>query len=561
MGDAGAIKAGETFVEVLTKDSTKKELTRIGNRFKAWGAGLAAVGGTIAASAGGILTAMAAAVNRFNQVGSDLTDMSGRTGVAAADLSELGYAAEQTGAGLSDLEAALRTMARKTGKGGIENFLKTADAISKIEDPGKRAQAAMEAFGKSGTKLLPMLEGGAAGIQKMREEARRMGLTLTNEDAAAADKLGDAIGLLTGTFKGMVLQVGAAVAPLVQFAVDALQPIATTIVRVIKENRGLVQAFAVAAAVAGVVGTALVGVGVALIGIGGLLAALPAIAAGLATAVATLGTIFAAVFSPVGLLIGAALAAVVALAAGVAALVYWFFTATSAGQTLGGVLMATFQRIGQFFQQTFQGIFDALASGDLKLAGEVAMTALFLAWQTGVGQIKNLWADLSHFLVQAILDALGRVSGTLDSIVANVLSKVNWLRQKIGLEALGDLPKTGDLLAAARTANDARRDNLKAGASGGVALAKLAFDEAVRKAAEARKKTDDKAKLPQAQLPQVAEDLRAASSAAGTFSGFAAGRLGQAGGSAVLEELKKITEATERTADATEENTSPENGA
>ena len=58
--------------------------------------------------------------------------------------------------------------------------------IAGIEDSMVRAGIALELFGRSGTMLLPML----GDLSSLRAEARRLGQTISTEDAEAADTFG-----------------------------------------------------------------------------------------------------------------------------------------------------------------------------------------------------------------------------------------------------------------------------------------------------------------------------------------------------------------------------------
>ena len=71
----------------------------------------------------------------------------------------------------------------------------------------------MELFGKSGTKLLPLMAGGADGIEELQEQARRLGLTMSSEDAQAAESFGDTLSALWKVLKMGVFTIGSALAP------------------------------------------------------------------------------------------------------------------------------------------------------------------------------------------------------------------------------------------------------------------------------------------------------------------------------------------------------------
>lgn len=527
MSSTSAIEAGRAFVAIFAKDETKKELKQIGARFKAWGAGIAATGGAMVAASAAATAAMASAVSQFTTLGGDLADASARSGMAAAALQEIGFAAGQSGASMADLEVGLKHLVKQTGKSGEAAFLATADAIAAIQDPGKQAQMALQMFGEAGLKLLPLLRQGSAAIQKYREEARLMGITLTESDIDAADNLGDALAKLNATFRGIALQVGAAIAPLVKFAVDGLQPIATTIVRVIKENRGLVQGFAIGVAIFGAVGGVLLVVGGALAGVGALLAALPAIVTGVSAAVGIMSTVIGAVLSPIGLVV----AAVVALAAALAALGVWFMTSTTAGQQFTAFLTAGFKQLWSVASQTFKGIADALMAGNLALAGKVAMSALKVAWSAGIAGLKIAWANFTNYIVSSMLSAVTKAALIFDTIAKAAGSEL-----QIG-GGIGKLTDAANALVKSGNAN------LVSKSQADLNKAFAEWQAALKEAKDGKAKTEAAAKLTTLDLPTPAVMGKLASSMAGSFSGFAAGLLGRAGGGTPEERTAKAAEA------------------
>src|SRR5690606_5551309 len=135
----------------------------------------------LVAAGGAVIAPLLAAVQHFATAGDQVNKASDRTGVAVEALSELAYAADQSGANLETLEAGLRRMqasvldAAKGSKSAQENlamlgltveqlaslspdqqFKLLADRLSRIEDPTLKAALAMKIFGKSGTQLLPL---------------------------------------------------------------------------------------------------------------------------------------------------------------------------------------------------------------------------------------------------------------------------------------------------------------------------------------------------------------------------------------------------------------------
>src|SRR5262249_10119977 len=67
-----------------------------------------------------------------------------------------------------------------------------AASILAIEDPAKRSAAAVDFFGKSGTRFLPLLPEIAKGFNEMSEAAKRAGAVISDEALAKLDALADA---------------------------------------------------------------------------------------------------------------------------------------------------------------------------------------------------------------------------------------------------------------------------------------------------------------------------------------------------------------------------------
>jgi hypothetical protein len=142
-------------------------------------------------------------------------------GVTTDALQEYRYIATQVGVSTEEMDASFGQLTKRLGEAaqgskGPTDALKLlgislddikgknagdvmpliADGLSKIKDPAAQAAIAVDLFGKAGQKLLPLLSEGSAGIQKMIDAAKEMGLVLTPEEIANADKYGDAMAAL-----------------------------------------------------------------------------------------------------------------------------------------------------------------------------------------------------------------------------------------------------------------------------------------------------------------------------------------------------------------------------
>ena len=203
-----------------------------------------------AAAAG---AAAVGAVTRFLQVGSALDDMSQRTGVAASELSSLGFAAKMTDTSLEAVQGSLVKMQRFMGEVsdgtaaavdtldrlGIttqqlegltpdQQFKAFAEAISKVEDPTLKMNLAMGVFGKSAAEILPLLNEGATGIESFQKEAERLGLVMSDDMAASAAQAADSIDALLLVANATAVRFGAALAPAITAVAKIISELVAT---------------------------------------------------------------------------------------------------------------------------------------------------------------------------------------------------------------------------------------------------------------------------------------------------------------------------------------------
>jgi len=215
MASSQGIRAGSAFIELLVNDDklvkglqkAGKKLKAFGETISGWGKKFAGIGTAVAAPLVGFAKAFASGSK-------ELQTMSQRTGVSVGALSELGYAAQLSGTDMETLEVGLKRMQKtlyqaatgsKTATDALaqlgltvddlrglspdQQFKLIADKLAAIQSPAVRAALAMQIFGRSGTQLLPMMSKGAAGIDAMQEEARKLGLTASETGVAVGVKL------------------------------------------------------------------------------------------------------------------------------------------------------------------------------------------------------------------------------------------------------------------------------------------------------------------------------------------------------------------------------------
>lgn len=210
------------------------------------------------------------AVMQFSEVGDEVEKMSKRTGLSAEAVSALRVAADMGGTSIETMETAVKKMqvgldnfnAKGSVMSGVlkdmgmsvgelkamtpeQQFEALGNAIGTIADPALRTQAAMEAFGKAGTDLLPTFEGGKFSMAAWTEEARKLGVNFDDISAAKAAALNDSIGKMKMAWSGLTLQLGGFLAPiLTDFIEDKLPKIIEGVKGVIEKVKDVTDWFA-----------------------------------------------------------------------------------------------------------------------------------------------------------------------------------------------------------------------------------------------------------------------------------------------------------------------------
>ena len=135
-----------------------------------------------------------------------LAKMARASSDAAAGLSTQKAAFETLGVAVTDSEGKLRPQRELLGD--------MAERFASMEDGTRKTALAQEIFGRSGTKLIPMLNQGRAGLAAMTDEAARLGLVIDDDTAAAAEQFRDNLTRLKGVFTGAVNLVAQRVLPI-----------------------------------------------------------------------------------------------------------------------------------------------------------------------------------------------------------------------------------------------------------------------------------------------------------------------------------------------------------
>lgn len=185
-------------------------------------------------------TALFAIAKSTANYGEELLKTSQKTGITVQALAGLQHAAN-----LADLESAQLTQglkflsvnmveaSRQTGDGealfrrlGVaattatgqlrpteEVLLDVAEAFAKSKDGAGKSEMAVKLFGKAGLDLIPFLNQGKTGIRDLMQEAERLGLVMSQQDAEAANTFNDELKKLSAQARGMTFAVGKELIP------------------------------------------------------------------------------------------------------------------------------------------------------------------------------------------------------------------------------------------------------------------------------------------------------------------------------------------------------------
>ena len=283
------ILAGRACVEAyLDSRKLNKGLAAAQKRLRDFGNGMATMGRSMMMGSAAIIAPIIAATKHFAQAGDQLDKMSLRTGLSTNALSELGFAAEQSGTNIETLEKGIRTMQRAildAGRGlstqvdaldglGLvyedladlspeKQFELMTEHLGRIEDPSKKAALAMMLFGRAGTAMLPMIK----DMKALREEARELGLSIGPEQAKSAAELTDAINRAKRSVSAAFFQIGAAVAPVMKDMAKWIKDVALKTQQWVSENKNMIVAVGMTAAKVAAAGAALFVLGKAITGV------------------------------------------------------------------------------------------------------------------------------------------------------------------------------------------------------------------------------------------------------------------------------------------------------
>lgn len=176
------------------------------------------------------------AISETAELGDAMAKGAQKAGVTVEALSGLAHAAKLSDVAFEDLVGGLTKLAKNmqeavftpTSKAaaafkalGIEvqdanGHLRPTDQVlgdvaekfSTFKDGADKTALAMNLFGKSGAQMIPLLNEGKEGISELTAEAKRLGITMTTEQAEAAERYKDNLERLEAVVTGLKRRIG-----------------------------------------------------------------------------------------------------------------------------------------------------------------------------------------------------------------------------------------------------------------------------------------------------------------------------------------------------------------
>lgn len=430
-----SIKAGNAYVEIGVKNSLQKGMRGIESTLKKTGRRISGAGLAMAGLSTSILAPLAAATKGFAAMGTEVAKMSTRTGVSVRALSELRYAAERSGVEFDDLGGAMEELNIRLGEAVIdqtgpaaealkklgldanqlakmdlpERLEVLADAISSIDNNAQRQFLADEIFGGDAFRMMTLLDQGSAGIRRLREEAREFGQSMSSEQAKSAQAFTAAMARLSAVAKGLVVQIGGALAPILSNLSDIVSNNSKGFIDFLRANQSIIQVVAAAAAGIGAIG-------VSLVGLGGAVTIAGAAFGGLATLIGMIS-------SPI------AIATAAAVGLGVVLVKY-----TDLGSQALTFLIERFGPLVSTIREAGSAIAAALQLGDMQAAWELITSTMELTWLDLTQEIRNVWDEVVSYVLNAgilMAQGIGKAIKALGGVLNWLINKYEKIYNKI----------------------------------------------------------------------------------------------------------------------------------
>jgi len=255
-------------LEILLKaiDEVSKPLDKVSKKLKDAGKSFTDVGKKFTIAGGAMTAVMGLMIKSSVDYAVKLDKMSKASGVATETLGRFIYAAEQEHASVDAMSKGLTLLARSLfdaskgiGEGKLafdelgfsitdvegnlkpvdEAFLELVDRFGEVTDESKLTGMAMKVFGRAGVELVPFMRLGREEIEKLGDEAVKLGKIMSAEDVRAFKAFDDAVVAIQGGIKGLFLQFSTALIPSLKIVAELAKDFVISAIAWSKANEGI----------------------------------------------------------------------------------------------------------------------------------------------------------------------------------------------------------------------------------------------------------------------------------------------------------------------------------
>lgn len=198
----------------------------------------------------GLATGVINLITKSAELADNIDETSQKIGISAESYQELTYVLGQSGANVNDLQGNVRKLtdqmvaASKGNTDAIQAFRtlkvsvtdangqlrsqeevlwKTFEALQGVKNQTLKANLAVQLFGKSGTELMPLLNGASGSIEEMKKRAHELGLVLSDESIAQGAKFADQLAETKDIAGAVGTELGIELMPAIQEILDTIK--------------------------------------------------------------------------------------------------------------------------------------------------------------------------------------------------------------------------------------------------------------------------------------------------------------------------------------------------
>lgn len=244
-------------------NSLGQSFSRVGGEVRKLLGTFSRLGAIAGLTGGGLVGGLYKLSQSFADAGAQADEMAQKLGLSAQQWQSMAYAAKMNGVEASLLQGSYEKLnqnliaAAQGGKTQAAAFkalgvsLKSvnergklkatdqlmtdlAEAFAKLPNNARKAALATQVFGQAGTKLLPLLNKGAAGLDELRQRAAEYGLVFDDEGVAAGAAFNGSLDDTKLKVQGLGYSIGRSFLPAAQSLVNIFGEL-------VDENRGLIR--------------------------------------------------------------------------------------------------------------------------------------------------------------------------------------------------------------------------------------------------------------------------------------------------------------------------------